>query len=101
MVEHIVLIKFSPRTTMVQKQELIRRTMLLKDIIPGIVDIQQGINFSNRSKGYEVGLTVRFEDRTSLDNYGPHPAHQEIVLYLNEIGVEDSIIVDFNHPSII
>lgn len=95
MIEHIVLIKFSPKTTEEQKQELIKRTLALKNIIPGIVDIQQGINFSNRSQGYEVGLTVRFKDRASLENYGPHPAHQEIVSYLKGIGLEDSIIVDF------
>ncbi|MFG6147629.1 Dabb family protein [Halobacillus sp. B23F22_1] len=95
MIEHIVLVKFSQETTTEQKQELIRRTLRLKNIIPGIVDIQQGINFSNRSQGYEVGLTVRFKDRDSLENYGPHPAHQEIVSYLKNIGLEDSIIVDF------
>lgn len=95
MVEHIVLIKFAPETTKEQKEELIRRTLQLKNLIPGIMDIQQGFNFSNRSQGYEIGLTVRFEDKTSLDNYGPHPAHQKIVAYLKEIGMEDSIIVDF------
>lgn len=95
MVEHIVLLKFSPETTIEQKQEAISRTLMLKEVIPGIVDIQQGINFSNRSKGFEVGLTVRFEDRTSLENYGPHPAHQEVFAYLQEIGVEDIIVVDF------
>lgn len=95
MVEHIVLIKFKPQTTTEQKEVLIHRTLLLKNVIPGIIDIKQGFNFSNRSQGYEVGLTVRFEDRASLENYGPHPAHQEIVSYLKEIGMEDSIIVDF------
>ncbi|MDF2789930.1 MAG: stress protein [Neobacillus sp.] len=96
MVEHIVLLKFSTTTTKEQKEELIRRTLELKNVIPGIMDIQQGFNFSNRSQGYEIGLTVRFEDKASLDNYGPHPAHQEIVTYLKEIGMEDSIIVDFH-----
>ncbi|MFJ5760581.1 Dabb family protein [Neobacillus sp. NPDC093182] len=95
MVEHIVLLKFSPKTTKEQKEELIRRTLQLKNVIPGIMDIQQGFNFSNKSQGYEIGLTVRFEDKASLDNYGPHPAHKEIVTFLKEIGMEDSIIVDF------
>ncbi|MGX9134222.1 Dabb family protein [Rummeliibacillus sp. JY-2-4R] len=95
MIEHIVLTKFSPSTTVEQKQELIRKTYLLKEKIPGIVDIQQGFNFSSRSKGFDIGLTVRFQDRASLENYLPHPAHQEIKDYLNEIGIEDSIIVDF------
>ncbi|MBT2755134.1 Dabb family protein [Mesobacillus foraminis] len=44
--------------------------------------MQQGINFSERSKGYEVGPTVQFEDWEALANYGPHPRHQEIVSYL-------------------
>lgn len=95
MIEHIVLIKFSPNTTTEQKEELIHRTLQSKEKIPGILDIQQGINFSDRSKGYDMGLTVRFEDRESLENYLPHPAHQEILVYLKEIGVEDTIIVDF------
>ncbi|WP_082234956.1 Dabb family protein [Halobacillus massiliensis] len=95
MIEHIVLVKFSQATTTEQKQELIRRTLELKNIIPGIVDIQQGINFSSRSQGYEVGLTVRFKDREALENYGPHPAHQDVVSYLEKIGMEDSIFVDF------
>jgi hypothetical protein len=94
-IEHIVLIKFSPNTTQEQKEELISRTLLLKEKIPGIIDIRQGFNFSARSQGYEVGLTVRFQDRDALENYGPHPEHQEIVAYLKEIGIEDSIIVDF------
>jgi hypothetical protein len=95
LIEHIVLIKFSLHTTQEQKEELIRRTLLLKEKIPGIIDIQQGFNFSTRSQGYEVGLTLRFQNRDALENYGPHPAHQEIVTYLKAIGLEDSIIVDF------
>lgn len=96
MVEHIVLLKLLPKATLEQKEELIRRTLLLKNVIPGILDIQQGINFSDRNRGYDIGLTVRFKDRASLENYGPHPAHQEIFTYLMEIGLEDLIIVDFD-----
>ncbi|WHY69072.1 Dabb family protein [Neobacillus sp. SuZ13] len=96
MVEHIVLIKLLPKATEEQKEELIHRTLQLKDMIPGILDIQQGVNFSDRNKGYEIGLTVRFKDRTSLENYGPHPAHQEIFTFLKEIGLDDVIIVDFD-----
>lgn len=95
MIEHIVLVKFGTRTTKEEKDELIRRTLALKDVIPGILDIQQGHNFSARSKGYDVGLTVRFENKAALDNYGPHPEHQKVFTYLQSIGIEDSIVVDF------
>lgn len=95
MIEHIVLLKFSSNTTESQKDELIRRTLDLKNVIPGIVDIQQGYNFSNRSKGYEMGLTVRLEDQSFLDTYILHPAHQEILSLLKEMGMEDLLVVDF------
>jgi hypothetical protein len=96
MVEHMVLLKFSSATTQEQKEQVIQRTLQLKEEIPGIVDIQQGFNFSSRSQGFEIGLTVRFEDRSSLENYGPHPSHQAVFTYLKEIGLEDIIIVDFD-----
>ena len=95
MVEHIVLLKFSQEATQAQKEELIRRTFALKNIIPGIVNLQQGFNFSDRNNGFEVGLTVRFEDRNTLNNYVPHPSLKQLLPTSQEIGVEDSIIVDF------
>lgn len=96
MIEHIVLIKCAPTTTAEQKDTLIARTLQLKQQIAGILDIQQGHNFSTRNKGYDLGLTVRFESREALNNYLPHPAHQAIIAYLQQIGVEDTIIVDFD-----
>lgn len=59
------------------------------------MDLQQVFNFPEKSKVFEVGLTVRFKDLHSLNNYDPHPSHQAITAYLKEIGVEDSLIVDF------
>ena len=95
MIEHIVLIKFYKSTSEAEKNELIRKTLALKEEIPGIVDIQQGHNFSERSQGYEMGLTVRFTDWDAVENYGPHPKHQELVSYMKEIGLKDKIVVDF------
>ncbi|WP_338472451.1 Dabb family protein [Niallia sp. XMNu-256] len=95
MIEHIVLIKFKNQLSDEQLNGLIERTMALKDFIPGIIDIQQGRDFSNRSKGYEIGLTVRFENQIALENYDSHPKHIEIKQHLQELGVEDIIVVDF------
>lgn len=95
MIEHIVLVKFYKSTTDAEKEELIWRMLALKEIIPGIVDMQMGHNFSDRNKGYMLGLTVRFRDRVALENYGPHPKHQEILSYMKEIGMEDKVVIDF------
>lgn len=94
-----MLVKFTEAPPAKEIDEVIDRTLDLKNHIPGIVDIQQGRNFSNRSKGYELGLTVRFDSREALERYEPHPKHQEIIAYLKETGLEDIIVVDFDLPS--
>jgi hypothetical protein len=95
MIKHIVLFKFKESTTKEQKEEVLFRLRSLKEEITGIIDIQAGINISKKNQGYEIGLTVLFEDRNALENYGPHPKHQEVVSHLEEIGLLDIIILDF------
>ncbi|WLR58550.1 Dabb family protein [Guptibacillus hwajinpoensis] len=95
MIEHVVLFKFSEETTMDQKEEGMRRLIEVKEKIPGIIDIQAGNNFTDRSQGFESALTVRFESKEALEAYGPHPAHQEVVAYLKEIGMRDVLALDF------
>ena len=95
MIEHIVLLKFSNETTSLQIRELISKTKKLKEWIPGILDVQQGQNFSDRNQGYDVGMTIRFEDKQSLKQFGPHPKHQEVQAYCREIGLVDITVVDF------
>ncbi|MCM3439578.1 Dabb family protein [Metabacillus halosaccharovorans] len=95
MVEHIVIFKFNETTSVEQQTEAIQKLKNLKNEISGIVDIQAGLNFSDRSQGFQVGLTVRFEDKQALEAYGPHEKHQEAVSYLKEIGLSDIVVIDF------
>ncbi|MBU7592414.1 Dabb family protein [Metabacillus halosaccharovorans] len=95
MVEHIVIFKFNETTSVEQQTDAIEKLKNLKNEISGIVDIQAGLNFSDRSQGFQVGLTVRFEDKQALEAYGPHEKHQEAVSYLKEIGLSDIVVVDF------
>ena len=95
MIEHIVFFKFTPETTQAQKEEAITRLKGLKEQLPGILDIQAGFNFSERSQGYEVGLTVRFDSKASLLNYGPSEEHQAVVRFLDKIGNTDKLVIDF------
>lgn len=95
MVEHLVLLKFGDETTEEQKTEAINRLKGLKEKLSGIIDVHAGLNFSDRSQGFSIGLAVRFEDKAALEAYGPHPDHQAVVSYLKEIGLIDIVVVDF------
>ncbi|OLN21513.1 stress protein [Domibacillus antri] len=96
MIDHIVIVKFNESTTEEQLLEVVKRFKALKNHLSGVVDLQAGINFSDvtKSKGYQVVLTVRFEDKAALEAYGPHPEHQAVAAYIREVGRLDSIVVD-------
>jgi heme-degrading monooxygenase HmoA len=95
MIEHIVLLKFREDVVESAKQEVIQLLRGLKAEIPGIVELRCGRNFSTRSQGYDVGLIVRFTDQVAADAYQPHPAHQAAIRRMEELGVIDKIVVDF------
>ncbi len=94
MIDHIVLVKFAETTTQEQLQEVVDRFRALKDKLTGIVDLQAGLNFSEKNQGYQVVLSVRFEDKNALEAYGPNPDHQAVAAYIREVGRVDSIVVD-------
>ncbi len=98
MIKHIVVFKVKDGLTDAQKEDVLNSIRSLKDRVPGIVDLQVGENFSERSQGFTHALVVRFVDRAALDGYLPHPAHQDVVQnhflpYLDES--TPRIVVDF------
>lgn len=94
MIQRIVLVKFSEETTNEQLQEVITRFTALKESLTGIVDLQAGLNISERNKEYQVVLMVRFEDKAALEAYVSNPDHQAVANYIKEVGRVDSIGVD-------
>lgn len=94
MVEHIVLFKMMPESTAAEKEELLRKLRGLEGKIDGIVSLSAGESFTDRHKGYTIGLVVRFVDREALERYGPHPEHVPVKEYVAQV-CEDVIAVDY------
>jgi hypothetical protein len=95
MIEHVVLFKLKAEATAEAKGAAIEALKGLRHQIEGIEDLSCGLNFSERSQGFEIGLVVRFRDRAALDAYIPHPAHRGVVeQYLHPIR-ESVIVVDY------
>lgn len=78
MIRHILLLK--PRTdTTPQQLESARQAILgLVGRIPGLLNCHWGNNVApaDRRDGFELGFSMDFSDRASLDAYGPHPEHK-------------------------
>ncbi len=75
MVEHLVWFKLKSGVTQDEKNAMLQALRDLKGNVPNILHLACGEDFSGRSRGFEIGLIVRFPDKKSLEAYGPHPDH--------------------------
>jgi heme-degrading monooxygenase HmoA len=94
MIHRTVLVKFAETTTEEQLHEVVRRFKALENHLSGIVDLQAGLNFAEKSKEYQVVLMVRFEDKAALEAYVENAEHQAVAAYIREVGRVDSVGVD-------
>ena len=60
MIEHLVLFKFKESTTEDSKNNMLEKLLNLKNEIKEIREISCGENFTDRSKGFEFGLSSSF-----------------------------------------
>jgi len=79
MVWHMVWFKLKDETTEEQKQSLMAGLRALPAEVKSIDQLAVGEDFSGRSQGFHVGLVVSFSSRAGLEEYGPHPFHQQFV----------------------
>ncbi len=97
MVEHMVLFKLHEGVSEADKQAMLEGLRALPGQIVGIEHLACGEDFSGRSQGYHIGLIVRFASRDFLEQYGPHPAHQEFVTRFKSLWA-DVLALDFESP---
>ena len=91
---HMFAFRWKPGVTEGQKQRVITEIRKLQGQIPGLVETSVGTNISPRGLGYELGGVMKFEDQASLDAYGPHPVHQELLSWL--IPLIEPVELDFD-----
>lgn len=93
---HIVLFKFKQEATAEQIENIEKAFAALPDKIDTIQDLEWGTDVSpeGKSKGFTHCFVVSFKDAEGLNEYLPHPAHDEFVKLLGPV-VDDVIVVDF------
>jgi hypothetical protein len=95
MIAHIVLLRWTDNAAPEAIDNVMTELRLLKDKIPGIVEVTSGKNFSERSKGFTHGLIFHFKDRAALEGYMPHPEHQRVVQKILNPIRGDTLIFDY------
>lgn len=92
----MVLLKFKNEVSRETISRIAEDLKALKGKLEGLIDISIGENFSERSKGFNVGLVVRFSDEKSLGYYQNHPEHLKILTEQIRPNVDDVIAVDYH-----
>lgn len=98
MFEHIVLFRMKPDAGPEAARELIDRLRALREKIDVIVDLSVGRNVAPSADDFQVGLVVRLRKPEDLPVYRAHPAHQEVLAYIEQV-VDYRLAVDYEFPA--
>lgn len=93
MIKHIVFFKFEEG----QDKNLIlpglkSRIDSMKGRIPGLLEIEAGINFSTRDVASDLALVSDFNSVEDLDFYREHPVHQDLINYLKAFRYKVAVV---------
>lgn len=94
MVIHIVMIKFKKTTSKKQIAKIKEQLENLVNKIEPLKSMEVGLNFKDSDRAMDLVLTATFDNKEGLEIYSPHPAHQEVVKDIKELG-EYTRVVDY------
>ena len=65
-------------------QKLVEMIRQLPSAIPEVVELEVGHDISKSPASFEIGLLSKFQTAEDLETYRVHPAHQEVVAFLQK-----------------
>lgn len=95
-VEHMVWFRFRDDVSEVRRREHLEALRGLQGVVPGILRLAVGENFTARALGCQLGLSVTLESRSALEGYQVHPSHVAIAQGLRA-DCADILALDFEH----
>jgi len=102
MIRHIVsfqLLTSDPAQRRAHSRELRDRLAALRDVDPGVADLEVFFDLGEDERHWPVILVSTFADREALERYQVHPRHREVVAWMNDGVVGERVAVDYLLPS--
>ncbi len=88
MIRHIVMWKLRDKADATMLKE---RLEALNGCIPGLIQLQVGIDFLQSPQSADLVLVVDLESRQALDIYQQHPEHQAVVPLVKAAAVSRTV----------
>jgi hypothetical protein len=95
---HYILWQFNEETSAEQIDEAMRHVAALKDAVPGVISIRNGLNQAPRSGGYTHFSEMLFDDEAAHQAYNSHPAHVECANTYTRPITRRALSLDFDEP---
>lgn len=95
MVTHVVFFRFENLDQAEQARELL---LGMKGRIPGLLDVEAGVDFLRSERSFDLALITRHTDREALAEYQDHPVHLEVAGFIRAHAT-GSAAVDFEGPA--
>ena len=64
----------------------------LRGVVPGLLRIEVGIDFSKSEQSADLALYSEFATRAHLDAYQEHPAHKAVMPFIGEARTERRVV---------
>ncbi len=92
MIKHIVLFRLKDNAhgnpKAVNARLIKEKLEALRGIVPGLLRIEVGIDYSATEMSSDLAIYSEFESREALDAYVAHPAHQAVLPFIGEARTE-------------
>lgn len=79
MIQHLVWFKLKEDASREEIAELKTNLLEMPPLIPQILELACGEDFSGRARGFDFGLSVKFASREDGQIYDKHEAHQAFI----------------------
>ena len=96
MIRHIVMFKLKDFAGDAEKMKAAKEVINRLNELPQKIDVirkyEAGIDVRKLSWSYDVVLIMDFDNKTDLETYTVHPAHQEFIAFNKNYSVDKTCI---------
>jgi len=91
MIKHIVMWTLNDKSDATKVKTMLEA---LKDKVPGIIEIEVGIDFNGSDSAADVVLYSTFASLDDLNAYQQHPEHQAVIPFMQSV-TSGRTVVDY------
>lgn len=96
MIHHIVFFRVKDEAAGLQKSEILQKLKAdidaLLESVPTLATMDVGINVKEADAASDLALVSTFESWDDLHAYVVHPAHQDVVAFVQEVATERRVV---------